>query len=82
MQAATRALERVDRFLDGVLRTMADDVLLLLASDHGNLEDVRAGHTLNPALGVARGPGADEAAELSDLRQVTPFVLRTLGVPD
>jgi hypothetical protein len=41
------------------------------------------GHTLNPALAVARGPGAERAAELSDLREVTPFVLGLLGaIPD
>jgi len=58
MQGAVAALERVDRFLAGVLETAPDDTTLLLASDHGNLEDVSGGHTRNPALGVASGPGA------------------------
>jgi bisphosphoglycerate-independent phosphoglycerate mutase (AlkP superfamily) len=59
---------------------MAADTLLLIASDHGNLEDVRTGHTRNPALGIARGPGAERAMALGDLRQVTPLVLELLGI--
>ena len=79
MRAAITALERVDAFLTGLLDELADDTLLLVASDHGNLEDVRVGHTRNPALGMARGPGAGRAAELRDLREVTPLVLELLG---
>lgn len=81
MPAAVSALERVDRFLAGLLEAMPDDLTLLVASDHGNLEDVSAGHTLNPALGLAVGPGAGAAAELDDLREVTPFILELLEVP-
>ncbi len=80
MAAAVAAVERVDAFLSGVLEAIDADTLVLTVSDHGNLEDVRVGHTRNPALGMAAGPGADRAAELSDLRQVTPFVLELLGV--
>lgn len=80
MDRAVAALARVDDFLGGVLAELSTDTLLLVASDHGNLEDVRTGHTRNPVLGLATGPGADRAAELVDLRQVTPFVLRRLGV--
>ena len=80
MDAAIAALQRVDGFLEGLLQEMTPDTLLLVASDHGNIEDVRTGHTRNPALGVASGPGAEGAEKLSDLRQVTPFVLDCLGV--
>ncbi len=83
MGAAIAALEVVDAFLAGLVDDLEANTLLLIASDHGNLEDVRVGHTLNPALAVARGPGAERAAELSDLREVTPFVLGLLGaIPD
>ncbi|NIP59389.1 MAG: metalloenzyme, partial [Gemmatimonadetes bacterium] len=30
----------------------------LVASDHGNVEDVSAEHTLNPSLAVLAGPDA------------------------
>ncbi|MEX2465586.1 MAG: alkaline phosphatase family protein [Gemmatimonadota bacterium] len=74
MARAVAALERVDAFLDGVLEGVSADTLLLIASDHGNLEDVTAGHTRNPALGMAAGPGATEARRLRDLRDVAPFI--------
>lgn len=79
MEPAVRALERVDRFLGGVLERLSADTLLLVTSDHGNVEDVEAGHTRNPALGLAAGPGADEAAAMRDLREVAPFISRVLG---
>lgn len=80
MASAVRALERVDAFFDGLLQAMRTDTLLVVASDHGNIEDVRTGHTVNPALGMAYGPGADEAATLKDIRDVAGFVLGRLGV--
>jgi len=59
MRGAIAALERVDAFLGGMMAGAPDTGLeLLIVSDHGNVEDVRGGHTRNPALGmVARlGP--------------------------
>ena len=86
MSGAVTALERVDAFLSGVLEACPPDTLVLLVSDHGNIEDVRVGHTLNPALGVAAGtaPGliADAADSLRDIRDVTPFLLDLLDVGD
>ena len=93
MAEAVEALERVDAFLGGVVAHLSPDTLLVIASDHGNIEDVRGGHTLNPALGVVvRGAGAGPGGASSgsapgpgrplprDLREVTPFLLAELGV--
>jgi hypothetical protein len=80
MDVAVTALSRLDAFFDGVLSALSPDTLLLVASDHGNLEDVRGGHTRNPSLGVALGPGAEATAGLTDIRQVAPHVLGLLGV--
>lgn len=63
MRAAVAALERVDEFLGGVLAALPPEVLLIVASDHGNIEDTRGGHTRNPALGLVVGPGHGEVAE-------------------
>jgi hypothetical protein len=80
MDAARVALARLDDFFAGLLGALASDTLLFVASDHGNLEDVSAGHTRNPALGIAAGPGADRAEALSDIRGVAPWLLDQLGV--
>lgn len=69
------ALERVDRFLGGVLETLPEDHLLLVASDHGNIEDLTAGHTRNPALGLLVGPDAPRRArDLASLVDVAEAV--------
>ena len=78
---AVRALERLDGFLGGVLAALPPDTLLVVASDHGNIEDVRMGHTHNPALALVAGPGhARLAARLRALTDVAPAVLEYLAV--
>jgi len=79
-EGAVAALERVDAFLGGVLDALPADVLLLITSDHGNIEDLTGGHTLNPALCVLAGAGAaSRRLGLRSLLDVTPAVLRWLG---
>jgi hypothetical protein len=78
---AVTALERVDAFLGAVLDSLPADVLLLVVSDHGNIEDVEAGHTRNPALCLAAGPGHAALLEgMASLRDVAERVLHRLGV--
>lgn len=80
-EEAVEALERVDRFLSGIVETLSADTLLIVASDHGNVEDTRREHTRNPALAVIAGPGHDAVARgLVDLRDVPAAILRVLGV--
>lgn len=81
MAAARNALARVDAFLDGLLAARSEDTLVVVASDHGNLEDIATDHTLNPALGLAFGPDhGDVTARWSSILDVTPTVLRVIGV--
>lgn len=72
------SLERIDDLLGGVVATLdpARD-LLLVTSDHGNLEDATRGeHTLNPVPGLVWGAGAsDMAARLASLVDLTPAAL-------
>ena len=64
LRGAVRALERVDTFLGGLLRGLEGSRTgVLVVSDHGNVEDARGGHTVNPVLGLAAGAGARELAE-------------------
>jgi 2,3-bisphosphoglycerate-independent phosphoglycerate mutase len=78
-EQAVAAIERVDRFLGGVLEGLPEGVMLLIASDHGNVEDATRGHTDNPALGLVAGPGHEAVADrLGDLRDVAGAVLRVV----
>lgn len=80
MEGGVAALERVDRFLAGVRETLPAEVTIVVASDHGNLEDVGTGHTRNPALGLASGPHADAVADgSSSIADVAPAIQRILA---
>lgn len=79
LASGIEAMARVDAFLGGVLAALPPDGRLLIVSDHGNLEDVRAGHTRNPALALAAGPGHEVLGETSTLRDVAGWVLAALG---
>jgi len=79
MHGAVRALERVDAFLGGVVDEASRETLLLVASDHGNIERVTAGHTRNPSLGLLVGEQARERARrLTSIRDVPEAVLEWL----
>jgi len=75
---AVLALERVDAFVGGILEAAPDDLLLIIASDHGNLEDARSGHTRNPAIGLAVGRDHEAAAPWTSILDVTPAILSIL----
>ena len=83
MTQAVRMLEAVDEVLDGLLGTWPTDRdLVILVSDHGNLEDLsRRGHTLNPVPCLVIGPQnlrREFVRELTDLTGFSPAVLRIL----
>jgi 2,3-bisphosphoglycerate-independent phosphoglycerate mutase len=76
MTASIAALERVDEFMAGLLTAIDKDVTIVLASDHGNLEDVRVGHTLNPAVGLFVGNQHRAFASAEALTDIAPLVLQ------
>lgn len=81
MDAAVEVLERVDGLLEGVLAHLPDDALLVVASDHGNVEDITTGHTRNPVPVLAHGPGAETLARrVASLTDVAPAVLQHLDI--
>jgi phosphopentomutase len=66
----------VDTFLGAIADAMPADLLLVVASDHGNIEDCTTGHTRNPAFGMVVGSGhAGRASALKDLTDVAGAVL-------
>ena len=77
---AREALERVDAFLGAVVSQLPEDTLLVVCSDHGNLEDASAGHTRNPALTLLSGPGARRIRrEMKTISDLLSPLLEVLG---
>ncbi len=80
---ARRVVERFDAVLGGLLDAWDDEAgLVVITSDHGNLEDLsHTHHTLNLVptcvVGAARRAFADG---LSDLTHFVPAILRTLAL--
>lgn len=71
----------VDALLGGVLEAAAsDETLVLMISDHGNLEDTRVqAHTRNPVPAVLIGSGRDEVgSRVRTLVDVTPAIMSYL----
>jgi 2,3-bisphosphoglycerate-independent phosphoglycerate mutase len=81
MANAVAAVERVDTFLDGLLTHLSRDTLLLITSDHGNLEDLStSSHTLNQVPLLAVGADVETTTRgLRSLVDVAPYILETLG---
>jgi hypothetical protein len=74
--AAVAVLEMVDHFIGSTLRSITSDTLLVITSDHGNIEDSRGGHTTNPVPVIAAGPGAaDLVAGVTATTDIAPLLL-------
>jgi 2,3-bisphosphoglycerate-independent phosphoglycerate mutase len=81
MVGAVAALERLDAFLGALVDALPDDALLVVSSDHGNVEDTTAGHTLNPVPVLAAGAGRHAFLGARSILDVAPLLLAALGVP-
>jgi len=89
MEAAISILETFDGVLGGLLESwdhqegLAQDGLVLITSDHGNLEDLSTRrHTNNPVPALLVGDPSLRrrfAAGLQDLTDITPAILDFLG---
>ncbi len=78
-----RVLQVLDAFFGGLLTDLdLDRRLLVLASDHGNVEDATGRtHTTNPVPALLLGARARETASgLGSLTEVAPAVLACMGV--
>lgn len=83
MQLAITEAEKLERFLVSILEhTDLRSTVVLLCSDHGNMEDMRMiTHTLNPVPTIVWGNVPDEVAEkIRSLTDVTPYILWCLGL--
>lgn len=82
IDGAVEIIERLDRFLDGVLaRVDLSTTLVVLTSDHGNVEDARTrAHTTNPVPALLVGAGREAfAARLRAITDVAPACLARLA---
>jgi hypothetical protein len=78
MEAAEDALGRVDGLLRALLPGLGPGDSLVVASDHGNVEDLSTrNHTLNPVPVLAFGPAAAELGEVADLTGLAPLLVRS-----
>lgn len=85
MTGACALLETFDQVLGGLLEAWDDDQgLILITSDHGNLEDLNTRrHTANPIPVLVIGaPGLRHAftASLQDLTDIAPSILSLFGI--
>ncbi len=81
LDRCVEAMERVDAFIGGIVERMPPEMTLVIASDHGNIEDTRTGHTRNPVMGIVAGPNHREAAAgATSLLDVAPMIMRLLDV--
>lgn len=80
MAAALLALERLDGLIGGMLDALGDHTLIVITSDHGNMEDLSvATHTLNPVPLIAIGNGAAQFVErATTLMDVAPGIVSRL----
>lgn len=82
MENAVNLLARFDVVLGGLLENWNDKDLLLITSDHGNMEDLSTRrHTANrvPLLLVGDKHKRHAFDGVSDLSGVTPAILRAMG---
>ena len=76
MERALHALERVDRLARAVLAGLPPGDSLVVASDHGNLEDLSTrNHTRNRVPVLAFGPAAARLDAVRDLTGIAPLLL-------
>lgn len=79
-ERAADVLHALDRFFGALLDALRPEDLLVITSDHGNLEDLGTkSHTRHPVPLVAWGEGAAGFADAASLLDVTPRLLQTFG---
>ena len=75
MGRALDALDRVDRFARALVAGLGAGDSLVVASDHGNLEDLGTrNHTLNPVPVIGFGRAAGMVDQVKDLTGIAPLL--------
>lgn len=80
MDRAVDALARLDAFLRRLVAGLGPEDALVVASDHGNVEDLRSrNHTLAPVPVLGFGRAAAEVEGVRDLTYLAPLLARLAG---
>ncbi|HET9599482.1 MAG TPA: peptidase [Anaeromyxobacteraceae bacterium] len=80
MDHALEALGRLDLFLRTLVERLPGGWSLVVASDHGNVEDLSSrNHTLAPVPVLGFGPAAARVGEVEDLTRLGPLLLDLAG---
>lgn len=82
MDTAIELMETFDGVLGGLLEAMGNELLVVITSDHGNMEDVstrRHTDALVPALVIGEKAARDEfTRKMKDLTDVAPAIWNTI----
>jgi hypothetical protein len=87
LQQAVAHLEMLDTVLGGLIEAWDERGLLIITSDHGNIEDkTRRQHTENPVPAILMGRGhaalAQQISDLTDIARVIRAYLELEAQPD
>ena len=85
MPAAVQIYENFDAFFSGMSRLDLDEILIIIVSDHGNIEDLSINtHTFNPVptIIIHNNIKAINYDMIRSLTDITPFVLQVLGMEE
>ena len=78
MDWAVSQMESFDEVLGGVVEEMGDDLLVLITSDHGNMEDMstrRHTDVMVPALVIGKKNTRDEfTRKITDITDIAPAI--------
>ncbi|MDF3822025.1 metalloenzyme, partial [Leptospira sp. 96542] len=84
-EKAEKVIHTLEEFFYGILDKMnPDEDLLIVSSDHGNLEDLsQKNHTENPAATILYGKDADRFAEnIHSLADIVPEIYKIFGLEE
>ena len=82
MERAADALARIDALLRALVDRLGEGDALVVASDHGNLEDLSVrNHTRAPVPVLGFGPAAAGVAAVRDLPDLAPLLAGLAGAP-
>jgi phosphopentomutase len=83
MDNAVMQMESFDAVLSGVMEEMSDELLVLITSDHGNMEDMstrRHTDAMVPAMVIGDEAAREEFTRgMTEITDIAPAIRRAVG---